>query len=150
VHVNILAPLNTHADGVRRFFGDLMNFNCFVFSKIAMAGVVAAAALSGATSASAGTSWSVGVALPGVVVGVAEPGYYRPAPVYAAPPVTYYRPGPPVQYSPAPEYDAPRPVAYQPAYRPVDRQFHRDWDRDHHDRRDWERHEDRRDWNDRN
>jgi len=93
------------------------------FFKWAAAGVVAAGALFAATSASArgDVSWSVGVGLPGVAVGVGGPAYY-PAPVYSPPPVyyappapVYYNPPPPVYYRPAPVYYGP-PAYYGPRY----------------------------------
>ncbi|MCR8956333.1 hypothetical protein V9L20_11560 [Variovorax sp. CCNWLW225] len=99
-----------------------MSLTRSTFFKWAAAGVVAAGALFAATSASArgDVSWSVGVGLPGVSVGVGAPAYY-PAPVYAAPapvyyappPPVYYRPPPPVYYRPAPVYYAP-PAYYAP------------------------------------
>ena len=60
--------------------------------KWAAAGAVAFGALFAATSASArgDVSWSIGVGVPGVAVGVGGPAYY-PAPVYYAPPA-YYAP----------------------------------------------------------
>ena len=128
-----------------------MNFNRPAFFKLATAGVLAAAALLGATSASAGPNWSVGIDVPGLAIGVAQPGYYEPAPVYSAPPA-YYRPAPTAYYRQAPPaYYAPAPGYYEPAYRGEDRRFRRDWEgdhHDHHDRRDWERREHRRDGND--
>lgn len=90
---------------------------------------LAAAGLLGVGAAQARVSWSVGVGLPGVAVGVAEP-YYAPAPVYTAPPAyyappppvyyrpaapVYYRPPPPVYYRPAPVYYGPPPGYYRPA-----------------------------------
>ncbi|MEJ8852465.1 hypothetical protein WKW82_38000 [Variovorax rhizosphaerae] len=132
-----------------------------VLVKLTAVGVVAVAALTGAASASAATNWSVGISLPGVEVGLADPApvYYQPAPVYAHPaPVyqpapayqpapVYYRPAPPVVYAPA-------PVDYVPRYRDDERRGHRaGWGGDRH----WERHgwdrrehayrEDRRGWN---
>ncbi|MES2251372.1 MAG: hypothetical protein V4645_29160 [Pseudomonadota bacterium] len=96
------------------------------FFKWAAAGAVAFGALFAATSASARSdvSWSIGVGVPGVAVGVGAPAYYPapvyapPAPVYyAPPPPVYYRPPPPVYYRPAPVYYAPPPpVYYGPRY----------------------------------
>lgn len=87
-----------------------------------VAGAMAVGALLAANAASAGTSWSVGVNLPGVAVGVGAPGYYAPAPVYAQPAPVYYAPEPvyerpaPVYERPAPVYyNAPPPVYYRPA-----------------------------------
>lgn len=103
------------------------------------AGLVATAALLGATAAQAETHWSIGINLPpaGIVVGNA-PRYpvYQPAPVY-------YSPAPVVRYAPR--------VVYETSNH--DRRWDnrgwddRRWDRD--DRR-HERHE-RRDerWHDR-
>ena len=114
--------------------------------KFAAAGIVAAAALFGAGSASAGSNWSLGIAAPGVAIGVGEPGpmYYEPAPVYSRPAPVYYPPAAPAYYAPAPTY-------YEPDYRGDGRRFYRrNWDGDRHDRRHWERErrEHRRDWND--
>jgi len=88
--------------------------------KWAAAGALAIGALGATAAANAGVSWSVGVAAPGVVVGVNQPGYYAapqpyyaPAPAYYAPPPVYYRP-PPVYYRPAPVYYAPAPAYYGP------------------------------------
>ncbi|MDH6165752.1 hypothetical protein M2282_000880 [Variovorax boronicumulans] len=91
-----------------------MSLTRSTFFKWAAAGVVAAGALFAATSASARSdvSWSVGVGLPGVAVGVGGPAYY-PAPVYSPPPV-YYAPPAPVYYNPPPVYYRPAPVYYGP------------------------------------
>ncbi|MEJ8826372.1 hypothetical protein WKW80_30850 [Variovorax humicola] len=134
-----------------------------VLVKLAAVGVVAVAALTGAAAASAGANWSVGISLPGVEVGVADPApvYYQPAPVYSRPaPVyqpapayrpapVYYRPAPPVAYAPAPVY-------YEPRYRDEERRVYRagwgggrHWERRDWDRREHEHREDRRAWNDR-
>ena len=72
----------------------------------AMAGAagVALALLAGTGAAQArDVNWSVGIGVPGVVVGASN-GYYAPAPVYDAPPR-------PVYYAP-PAYYAPPPVVY--------------------------------------
>ncbi|MFT4269107.1 MAG: hypothetical protein QM586_18130 [Xenophilus sp.] len=88
------------------------------FFKWAAAGAVAAGALFAASSASAAVGWSVGINVPGVAVGVANPGYYYPpAPVYYAPPPVYYRPAPVYYAPPPPVYYGPRPV-YRPYYGP--------------------------------
>ena len=51
---------------------------------------VALALLAGAGAAQArDVSWSVGIGVPGVVVGASN-GYYAPAPVYVAPPPPVY------------------------------------------------------------
>lgn len=121
-----------------------MKFNRPAFFKLATAGVLVVAALLGATSASAAPNWSVGIDVPGVAIGVAQSGYYEPAPVYAAPPV-YYQPAPTAYYRQAsPAYYPPAPGYYEPGYRGEDRRFHRDWERDHHDRREWGREWERR------
>ena len=129
--------------------------------KLAAVGFVAVAALTAAVSASAETSWSVGISAPGVAIGVAEPAppvYYGPAPVYSRPAPVYYQPAP-VYYRPAPPaVYVPGRAYYEPGYRGEGRGFYRaDWDSgrrwDHRDgdRRDWghERHEGRRGWGDR-
>jgi hypothetical protein len=94
-----------------------MSLTRSTFFKWTGAGLVAFGALFAATSASArgDVSWSIGVGIPGVAVGVAAPAYYPPpAPVYyAPPPPVYYRPPPPVYYRPAPVYYAP-PAYYAP------------------------------------
>jgi hypothetical protein len=94
---------------------NIMSLTRSTFFKWAAAGVVAAGALFAATSASArgDVSWSVGVGLPGVAVGVGNPGYY-PAPVYAPPAPVYYAPPAPVYYNPPPVYYRPAPVYYGP------------------------------------
>lgn len=133
---------------VALFVETLMLLSRSIFLKLATASVVAAAALSGAGSASAGPSWSLGIAAPGVVFGVGESGpvFYEPAPVYSRPAPAFYPPAPAAYYAPAPIY-------YEPAYRGDGRRFHRrDWDGDRHgDRRHWERErrDHRREWNDR-
>lgn len=81
------------------------------FFAIALAGVVALAALGAAAPAQARSDvvWSVGVGVPGVVIGAsnAAPMYYAPPPVYYAPPA-YYAPHP-VYYAPPPRYYGPPP-----------------------------------------
>ena len=62
--------------------------------KLALSGTIAAGALFGVAAASAGTSWSIGVSVPGVVVSEPAPVYYEPAPVYSRPAPVYYEPGP--------------------------------------------------------
>lgn len=114
-----------------------MNLQRFAFLKWAAVGTAAAGALFAAASAHAGTNWSVGINVPGVAVGIADPGpvYYQPAPVYVQP-AQVYTPPPPVYYRPAPVYQ-PAPVYYgpPPAYYgpPGERWRHR-----HHHRRDWD------------
>ena len=102
--------------------------------KLAAAGAVAASALFATAAANAQVNWAVGVNVPGVSVGVVEPGpvYYRPAPVYSPPPApVYYEPAPrayypPAYYRPVPVYD----VQPGPGYwrREAWRHHHRDWD----------------------
>ncbi|KQO31958.1 hypothetical protein ASF19_10385 [Acidovorax sp. Leaf84] len=72
---------------------------------------VALALLGGAGAAQArDVNWSVGIGVPGVVVGASN-GYYAPAPVYVAPPPpVYYAPPRPVYYAPPPAYYAPPPA----------------------------------------
>lgn len=95
-----------------------MSFNRSTFFKWAAAATVAAGALFTAGAASAQVNWSVGVNVPGLAVGVAQPGYYAPpAPVYYNAPQAYYAPPPPVYYRPAPVYYAPPAAYYRPAPR---------------------------------
>lgn len=123
-----------------------VNFTRSFFFKWAAAGTLATGALFAAASANAQVNWSVGVNVPGVSVGVVEPGpvYYEPAPVYSRPaPPVYYQPAPPVYYRPPPPvYVRPEPVYYGPPaqayYEPGDRWRHR-----HHHRRDWDERGDR-------
>jgi hypothetical protein len=116
-----------------------MTLNRSPFLKLAAAvGAVAAGTLFTAGSANAGASWAVGINLPGVAIGVAEPApVYYPAPVYSAPapvyyesaPRAYYRPPPAAYYRPAPVYD----VQPAPGYWRGERWRHR-----HHSHRDWD------------
>jgi hypothetical protein len=102
----------------------------------AMAGAagVALALLAGTGAAQArDVNWSVGIGVPGVVVGASN-GYYAPAPVYVAPPPpVYYAPPRPVYYTP-PAYYAPPPVVYY-GHRGHGHRHHRH--HRHHDR--WDR-----------
>jgi hypothetical protein len=79
---------------------------------------VGAAALgaTGVAQANNNVFWSVGVAAPGVQVGVANGPQYYPqvAPVYVQPAPVYYQPAP-VYVQPAPVYYRPAPVYYRPA-----------------------------------
>ncbi|MFG6428463.1 hypothetical protein [Roseateles sp. LYH14W] len=97
-------------------------------------------ALLGATAAQAGTSWSIGINLPGAAVVVADG------------PRHYVREVTPVYYAAAPRYVerevyyAPPPrVVYQPHYRHRHVHHHHShrWDDRRHDRRD-DRRDDRR------
>lgn len=83
-----------------------------IYSMAAVAGV-ALALLTGAGAAQArnDVNWSIGVGVPGVVIG-ANSGYYAPAATYyAPPPPVYYAPPRPVYYAP-PAYYAPPPAVY--------------------------------------
>ena len=75
-----------------------------------IAAIATSAAMLGATSAHAGTHWSVGINVPvaGIVVSNGG-GYYvqEPAPVY-------YVPAPEVRYAPVPRYVAPEPYYEDP------------------------------------
>jgi hypothetical protein len=121
------------ANGVLpQFFQEIeMNVSRTGFFKWAAAAAVAAGALFTASSASAQVSWSLGVSVPGVAVGVAAPppAYYGPPPAYyVAPPApVYYRPPPPVYYRPPPPavvYE-PAPVYYGPG--PYYYRHHHHW-----------------------
>lgn len=129
--------------------------------KVVAVGSLAVAGVMASSLANAGTQWSVGINLPGVVVGepaygpspVYEPNYYEPAPVYARPaPVAapiYYdaqpirvRPPETVYYAPPapfynrpppPRFYGPSPVDFEPAYRDGGRYY-----REHHEHRDHE------------
>ena len=86
-----------------------------VFSKVVAAGAVIALAASAGVAQARDVNWSVGIGVPGVVIGVDNNyGYsgYRAPPVYYAPPPVYYPPPRPVYYAP------PRPIYYSapPAY----------------------------------
>jgi hypothetical protein len=83
-----------------------------LYAMAASAGV-ALALLAGTGAAQArDVNWSVGIGVPGVVVGASN-GYYAPAPTYyAPPPPVYYAPPRPVYYAPPPAYYAPPPVVY--------------------------------------
>lgn len=81
---------------------------------VALAGLGA----SGAAQARSDVNWSIGVGVPGAVVGVGN-GYqgYAPQAYYAPPAPVYYAPPPPVYYAPArPVYYAPPVVVSPPAY----------------------------------
>jgi ABC-type Fe3+ transport system permease subunit len=94
----------------------VMKFNRSL--SIAMASAtVALASLACTTAAQArDVSWSVGVSVPGVVVGAGN-SYYRPAPVYVQPAPVYVAPQPVYQspvYAPSPVYYESAPVYYGP------------------------------------
>ena len=69
-----------------------MSLTRSTFFKWAAAATVAAGALFAATSASARVDVSLGIAAPGIAVGVGQPYYAPPAPVYYGP-RPYYGPG---------------------------------------------------------
>ena len=88
----------------------------------------------GAAQARSDVNWAVGIAAPGVAVGVGNgyPAVVAPAPVYYAPP-------PPVYYAPPPRpvyYAPPQPVYYAPpAYvAPPPGYYYRDGGRHHRHR----------------
>ena len=82
----------------------------------------AALAATGAAQARDDVFWSVGLASPGVQVGLSNgapqvyvqpaPVYYQPAPVYVQPRPVYVQPAP-VVYRSAPVYYQPAPVVYR-------------------------------------
>lgn len=84
-----------------------------VFSKLAVVGFgVALAASAGVAQARDNVNWSIGIGVPGVVVGASNS--YYPGYAYRAPAPVYYAPPPPVYYAPPrPVYYAP-PVVYSP------------------------------------
>ena len=89
-----------------------------VFSKLAVVGIgFALAASAGVAQARDNVNWSVGIGVPGVVVGASN-GYYAPAPVYVAPPPpVYYAPPPrPVYYNAPPVYYTPPPAVVYGGY----------------------------------
>ena len=108
-------------------------------ARIAALDTVGLAALAAAGAAQAGSNvyWSVGVAAPGIQVGVASappvvaaaPVFVQPAPVWVQPAPVVVQPAP-VWVQPAPVvYRAPRVVVPAPVvYRPVPR----GWVRHHH------------------
>ncbi|MEJ8810500.1 hypothetical protein WKW77_05425 [Variovorax ureilyticus] len=112
-----------------------MSLNRSYFLKLAAVGAVAASALF-AASANAGANWSVGIDVPGVAIGVADPGparYYQPAQVYSAPAPVYYEPAPRAYYPPPPAYYRPArvyDVQPDPGYWRGEgwRHHHRHWD----------------------
>lgn len=120
---------------------------------VKLAGLAVALAASVGVAQASDVNWSVGVGVPGVVVGVGNShngyggygGYRVPPPVYYAPPPVYYRP-PPVYYAPPrPIYYSAPPVYYAPpAY--YGHRHKRDRDRyDRHGRHDHNGHGGRHD-----
>lgn len=96
-----------------------------VFGKLAVVGLgFALAASAGVAQARDNVNWSVGIGVPGVVVGASNgyPAYSYGA--YSAPAPVYYAPPPPVYYAP------PRPVYYAPpvVYSPPAAYYYRDRD----------------------
>ncbi|WP_198969602.1 hypothetical protein [Xylophilus sp. ASV27] len=86
-------------------------------TRLALGAAVIAASLGTVGVAHASNvAWSIGLSVPGVVVGASAPSYYAPPPVYYNPAPVYYAP-PPVYYTPRPVYYAPPPVYYAP--RPI-------------------------------
>lgn len=87
-----------------------------------VAGALALAALgfTGAADARDNVTFSVGIGVPGVLVGAtnAYPVYSQPRPVFVQPAPMYYQPAPvyyqqaPVYYSRPPVYVVPQPVYY--------------------------------------
>lgn len=121
--------------------------NCLKFAVVTTAFLGAAF---GTSFANAGVNWSVGIAVPGVVVSEPAPEYYERAPIYGAPPPVYYQPAPPVYYRQPPVYYRPPPVYYRSPptyYRPEPAYFSRParvydgqderWREHEHHRRDW-------------
>lgn len=103
------------------------------------------AAMLAANAAQAGTSWSIGINLPGAAVVVADGPRHH---VREVTPV-YYAPAPVVRYAPRHErevyYVPPPRVVYETRYRDRHVHHHHDhrWDDRRHDRRD-DRRDDRR------
>lgn len=107
------------------------------FAAAASAGMALALMVgAGAAQARGDVYWSVGVGVPGVVVGAgnAAPVYYAPPPpvYYAPPPPVYYAPPRPVYYAPPPVVYAPPPMGYYQGGRGHHPHHFR-----HHGRRDW-------------
>ena len=80
-----------------------MNKTRSIYALVAVAAVaLAGLGASGAAQARSDVNWSIGVGVPGVVVGVGNgyQGYsgYAPPVYYAPPPPVYYAPPPPVYY----------------------------------------------------
>ncbi|RYF23717.1 MAG: hypothetical protein EOO33_13385 [Comamonadaceae bacterium] len=102
----------------------------------------------GVAQARSDVSWSIGVGVPGVVVGAG--GGYAPPPVYYAPPPrpVYYAPPAPVYYAPPPVYYSPppRPVYYAPPVVVSPYGYYRGGPRHHRHDRGHDRGHGRRDW----
>ncbi len=95
-------------------------FNSKRTGLIAATLAVAAFGFAGAAQARDNVSFSVGIGVPGVQVGVtnaypvySQPVYVQPAPVYVQPAPVYVQPRP-VYYGPQPVYYAPQPVYVRP------------------------------------
>ena len=105
-------------------FNQEMHMFKTVFSKLAVVGLgFALAASAGVAQARDNVNWSIGIGVPGVVVGASNGypayGYSAPAPVYYAPAPVYYAPPRPVYYAPPVVYSPP------PAYYYRDRGYYR-------------------------
>jgi len=93
-----------------------MKINRSVCVKAAALSLGLAALGAAGMAQAANVAWSVGVSVPGVVVGVGNaPVYARPAPVYVSPAPVYYGQPAPVYVQPAPVYVQPAPVYVRPA-----------------------------------
>lgn len=92
--------------------------SCWAVAGVALALLAGA----GAAQARSDVYWSVGVGVPGVVVGASNaPSYssYSSYSYYTPPPVYYTPPPPPVYYTSPPVYYAPPPPVYytpRPSY----------------------------------
>ena len=114
---------------------------------------VAALGFAGSAQARDGVFWSVGVASPGVSIGMTNnrPVYVSPAPVYVMPSPAYVQPAPvylqqsPLFISPQVVYVQPGQV-YQPGWAPPGRAY--GWHHHHRDHFDRDGHQDRHGWRD--
>lgn len=84
-----------------------MTKNRSVLAMTSAAGIALALLVGAGAAQARDVNWSIGVGVPGVVIGAGN-SYYPPPPVYVAPRPIYYAPPPPVYYAP------PRPVYYAP------------------------------------